>query len=144
VGETSDQTSRPGYYFSLSCAAKLAGWATPTTRDHKDGTTDLEKAGVPVNCLLGRQVSLAGWVTPTACSPNSLRGSGQDPLKRIAGGHAVNLQDQVRLASGPPTTSSPAATAKRAALDPAFSLYLMGFPPSWSACAPSKLLDGRK
>jgi hypothetical protein len=40
---------------------------------------------------------LAGWKTPTACSPNSLRGSGQEPADREAGGHAVNIQDQVRL-----------------------------------------------
>ncbi len=39
-----------------------------------------------------------GWPTPAACSPNSLRGKGQDPLKRKAGGHQVNLQDAVTLA----------------------------------------------
>ena len=47
-----------GFGMNLSQAAQLAGWATPTTRDHKDGATDLEKAGVPINSLLGRQVSL--------------------------------------------------------------------------------------
>jgi hypothetical protein len=36
-------------------------------------------------------------VTPTAQSENSLRGSGQDPEKRIAQGRQVNLTDQVRL-----------------------------------------------
>jgi len=45
------------------------------------------------------------WPTPTACSPNSLRGNGQDPEKRIAGGHTVNLQDAVRLASWLTTTA---------------------------------------
>ena len=39
------------------------------------------------------------WLTPTACSANSLRGNGQDPEVRKARGHAINLQDQVRLAS---------------------------------------------
>lgn len=38
-----------------------------------------------------------GWRTPTAQSPNSLRGNGQDPIKRKAQGHAVNLTDQVTL-----------------------------------------------
>jgi hypothetical protein len=36
--------------------AKVASWATPTTRDHKDGACDL--ANVPVNALLGRQARL--------------------------------------------------------------------------------------
>jgi hypothetical protein len=40
------------------------GWATPTSRDHKDGEYRPETA--PINSLLGRQASLAGWSTPTA------------------------------------------------------------------------------
>jgi len=39
------------------------GWATPTSRDHKDGPYC---PNVPVNGLLGRQVWLAGWPTPKA------------------------------------------------------------------------------
>jgi hypothetical protein len=48
---------------------------------------------------------LASWPTPGACSPNSLRGKGQDPMTRKAGGHQVNLQDAVTLA-GWPTASA--------------------------------------
>ena len=39
------------------------GWATPTTRDHKDGA---ECLNVPINSLLGRMAWLAPWPTPTA------------------------------------------------------------------------------
>ena len=39
----------------------------------------------------------SGWPTPTLGSPNSLRGHGQEPSIRKAGGHSVNLQDMVRL-----------------------------------------------
>lgn len=39
---------------TLTDAARFAGWATPTTRDWKDGATTLENT--PVNALLGRQV----------------------------------------------------------------------------------------
>ena len=40
---------------NLQEVACIAGWATPTTRDWKDG--DCTNADVPVNALLGRQVT---------------------------------------------------------------------------------------
>ena len=79
----------------LRAQVHSAGWATPTTRDHKDGAC--ETADVPTNGLLGRQ--------------------------------AVRLPTP-----GPTPSSSPAGTGSAAAsprLNPAFSLWLMGFPPSW-------------
>jgi len=39
----------------------LPGWATPTSRDHKDGASDL--SNVPINGLLGRQISLCSAQT---------------------------------------------------------------------------------
>ena len=42
----------------LAEMAMLASWATPTSRDWKDGATNLEN--VPVNALLGRQPLLFG------------------------------------------------------------------------------------
>ncbi len=41
----------------------FTGWPTPTSRDWKDGS---ENSNVPANCLLGREVWLAGWNTPRA------------------------------------------------------------------------------
>ena len=70
----------------LSQQAALAGWSTPTQRDHKDGASDL--SNTPINSLLGRQVSL-----------------------------------------------SPAPTKKRAALNPAFPRWLMGFPVAFGTSA---------
>ena len=39
----------------------VAGWATPTSRDHKDGASDL--TNTPVNSILGRQVCLSPATT---------------------------------------------------------------------------------
>jgi hypothetical protein len=43
-------------------AMNVAGWATPTTRDHKDGGYC---PNVPENALLGRQVWRTGSLAPT-------------------------------------------------------------------------------
>jgi hypothetical protein len=46
-------------------------WATPTSRDHKDGACDLEKN--PVNGLLGRQVLVeTGQASPQTSGPRRL------------------------------------------------------------------------
>lgn len=79
----------------LTMAAQLAGWATPTSRDYKDGASTLENT--PINGLLGRQVSLIS-----------------------------------------------APTAKRAALNPAFSLWLMGFPTGWASCGARVMQSSRR
>lgn len=73
-------------------------WATPTTRDHKDGHA-ASCQNVPVNCLLGRQIHLCG---------------------------------------------SPAETAKPGQLNPAFSLWLMGYPIAWGSCAARVTPSSRK
>ena len=46
----------------ISPPAERAPWATPTTRDWKDGG---EVPAVPINALLGRQAWLAAWPSPT-------------------------------------------------------------------------------
>jgi len=50
------------------------------------------------------------WRTPT---DDSNRGGQQDAMKRIAGGHTVNLQDQVTLAAWPTTTKTDAQSSAR-------------------------------
>ena len=80
----------------------MASWATPTSRDHKDGSSI---GTAPENALLGRQV----WQTHGQTVPGSL-----------------------------------AATAKPGPLNPAFSRWLMGYPPAWDACAGTATPSSRK
>lgn len=66
-----------------------------------------------------RRTSGSGFTsvpTPTSLSENAARGAGMDPIVRKAGGHAVNLQDTVTLASVPtPMAGSPATETYNAA-----------------------------
>jgi hypothetical protein len=104
---TRDDRDRPNGK-CLSDVAFLAGWPTPTQRDHKDGASTLENT--PVNALLGRQAQMAGWTTPRA-------NKWGEPDSR-----------------GKTVFGSPASTEKRGALNPAFSLWLQGYPTEWACC----------
>jgi len=137
----------------LNTEVTLAGWPTTTTRDWKDGGNP--DVNVELNALLGRVVWMAGWRTPTCQSPNSLRGEGQDPAKRLAQGHTVNLTDEVNwlkdnpqparlTATGEMLIGSTAAMESGGQLNPAHSRWLMGLPPEWDACAPTVTPSSRK
>jgi len=94
----------------LQTVALTSSWATPTTRDHKDGTGQ-SCQNVPVNALLGRQVHLSGW--PTARQTDgeknvrSAEGSEREmarkggPQDRTLDGkkHTASLEHAVKFAS---------------------------------------------
>lgn len=146
---------------NLQDEVHLASWPTPTTpnggRVQSDEATVTQKRpdGTKAQAGLENVARLAGWRTPTACTPNSLRGQGQDPEIRASQGHAINLQDEVRLAfnpdaparltaSGEMLTGSSAGIGNGGQLRPEHSRWLMGLPPAWDDCGVTAMESSRK
>jgi hypothetical protein len=79
----------------------LDGWATPTSRDHKDNAS---VGTAPVNALLGREVWLAAWPTPQAHDAVG-RSLGQKEIHGTKHGCAC-LARSADLAAWPSPTAS--------------------------------------
>lgn len=86
-------------------ACTLSGWPT-TTRDWKDGANP--DVNVPLNALLGRQVWLAGWPSPTVGNANGsqMAKDASATGKRPDGSKATVSLPQVATFAGWPTPLS--------------------------------------
>ena len=114
-----------GFGLTLGMAASLAPWPTPKNSNNENRQSE------GYGGITGNIGSLLGtWQTPKAHDGewSSPRTSGR-PVEK-----STHLQTQV----GAVLNGSPAPTEKRGQLNPAFSLWLMGFPPQWMALAPSR------
>jgi hypothetical protein len=120
---------------AIAVQLTLAGWPTPTVGDsasacnatagrsegsqHHSGTT-----------LTDAIRQLSGWATPSA---TDYKGSTSPGCRR----GQLSEQTEQGLASGTPATCSPAATTRSGVLNPAFSLWLMGYGTMWLVCLPT-------
>lgn len=123
----------------VAVIALTASWQTPTVvdatgRDYVYPSGDHDRPFL----TLPRQAQLAGWATPVVADADGIRYETRKGKKRSNPGYTLTDQLHDLPASGTATPSSPAPTARRGVLNPAFSLWLMGFPSSWLMAAPAK------
>jgi len=74
-----------------------------------------------------------GWPTPNV--PNGGRSGSGEMYRKDGSKRQISCEEAAKMASGQPPSSSPAATAKPAALNPAFSRWLQGYPVGWCQAA---------
>jgi hypothetical protein len=124
----------------LGRTATLAEWNTPMVSDAENSCLTDKRLTRPKGTQLREQVhgTLAGWATPRVsdiAAGRTLNDKGERISKTSTEVFRPNLADQVTQATlGATSPSSHAGTEKRGALNPRFSLWLMGYPEEWASC----------
>ena len=125
----------------LPAYAQMASWPTASARDWKGATHDRWGSNArPLNEV----ARLASWPTPTSALANKGVRSHEGAIIEAMRRSGADLAAMVSLTHGEQSNGSPAGTEKPGQLNPAFSLWLMGYPAEWESCAPQATPSSRK
>jgi hypothetical protein len=97
--------------------------ATGKTADGKKHTASLEHA-----------VKFTGWPTARATDADKSVRTRRGAMNEVARKGGPQDLDCAAQITGPGQPTSPAQTGKPASLNPAFPLWLMGYPRGWLCC----------
>jgi hypothetical protein len=129
-----------GFGMTLGMAATLSGWPTATVHDAERGGQAKRAAGETRHgSNLQDFAQLTGWATPAQLSgwttpqAHDSHPRSENNRNNSKAGNACLAWD-ARSTSGPTSSGSPAQTANTGQLNPAFSLWLMGYPDEWVSC----------
>ncbi len=122
-----------------SVAGAMGGWMTPRATDgEKSAGMSIERRKYKALDTLTDQAKTAGWATPATPAATDAKGSvtGETLERRRTMTRGVRLEEEARrYLPGQEPNGSTAQTAGRVGLNPAFSLWLQGYPIAWARCA---------
>jgi hypothetical protein len=140
----------------------LVHWSTPTVQDSANnaGPSQFERNTHPLNV----QAALASWPTPQEDNANNAYGhkgttfSDLPTTAQLVGWatpraedaesagmrHSRGVADTLSAQAGQDLKPFIAGTEKRAALNPAHSRWLMGYPAAWDSCGATAMQSSRK